>query len=730
MRPLPSLTLASLTFASLILVARASAAAPSARDLPPPPTFPRGEVVDVIHGQRVADPYRALETGGDPAVKAWSDAENARTRAFLDALPGREAVAARLKHLVSAASPSFGGLSAAGGRVFAMYRDPARQQPMIVRMNAAADPSSRVMVLDPNALDPSGHTEIDWWRASPDGRRIAVSLSQNGSEVGTLHVYDADTGQEVEAPIARVQFPTGGGSLAWSADNSGFWYTRYPGADAPAAEQQLNVQVYFHHIGADPAADPLVLGKADGLPPTAEVFLQGGGDLAPVVTASVQLGDGGEWRQYVIARGAKALRLADYADRITGVAPAPDGSIFAVSRKDAPMGKVLRLRAPYAGGFASAELFAPAERDAAVIDFGESGRPLVADGDRLFVNRIAGGPSQLSVYDTTGHGRTVAIPAIGAVGEIDPAPGGDAFYSVATYLKPSAILRWSHASGASAPTALDATSPVDFSDARVTRAFATSKDGTRVPINIIARKGTRLDGSNPTLLYGYGGFGISETPGFAGAMVRLWLDAGGVYAVANLRGGGEYGQAWHDAGRGAHKQNVFDDFDAAGEWLIKAGYTRHSRLALMGGSNGGLLMGAEITQHPALARAVVSSVGIYDMIRNELDPNGAFNTAEYGSTNDPQLFPAIYAYSPYHHVVAGTAYPAVLMSTGATDGRVNPMNSRKFAAALQAATSSNRPILLRTSANSGHGIGSSLDERIAQQTDTLMFLFAELGMRP
>jgi prolyl oligopeptidase len=242
------------------------------------------------------------------------------------------------------------------------------------------------------------------------------------------------------------------------------------------------------------------------------------------------------------------------------------------------------------------------------------------------------------------------------------------------------------------------------------------------------KKGTKLDGSHPTLLYGYGGYGISQTPGFLGSFRRIWLDAGGIYAIANIRGGSEYGERWHQQGMLTRKQNVFDDFHAAAEYLVAEHYTSHAKLALMGGSNGGLLMGAEITQHPGLARAVVSAVGIYDMVRVELDPNGSFNTTEFGTVKDPAEFKALLAYSPYHHVTAKMEYPAVLMLTGATDGRVNPMHSRKFAAALQAASTSGHPILLRTSMKSGHGIGSSLSERIAEQADELSFLFDQLGM--
>jgi prolyl oligopeptidase len=267
-----------------------------------------------------------------------------------------------------------------------------------------------------------------------------------------------------------------------------------------------------------------------------------------------------------------------------------------------------------------------------------------------------------------------------------------------------------------------------MSDIEASRAFAVSKDGTRIPMNILRKKGIRLDGTNPTILYGYGGYAISETPEYA-ARYRIWFDHGGVYVDANLRGGAEYGEEWHAAGKLTRKQNVFDDFAACAHWLIDQKYTSPSHLVIMGGSNGGLLMGAALTQHPELFRAVVSYVGVYDMLRVEHFPNGQFNVTEYGSTKDPDQFKALYAYSPYHHVVDGTKYPAVLFLTGDNDGRVDPANSRKMAARLQAATASGLPILLRTSSNAGHGFGTSLNDYIAQEADVYAFMFQQLGMQ-
>ncbi len=290
-------------------------------------------------------------------------------------------------------------------------------------------------------------------------------------------------------------------------------------------------------------------------------------------------------------------------------------------------------------------------------------------------------------------------------------------------------MRYDERSAHAAETPLAQTSPVSFADAEVVREFAVSKDGTSIPLNIIRRKNAALTGTTPVLLNGYGGYGISLTPQFLGPTKRLWLDGGGIFVIVNLRGGGEFGEAWHQQGSLTHKQNVFDDFIAAAQYLIAHHYTSPEHLAIIGGSNGGLLMGAAFTQHPELFRAVVSSVGIYDMLRVELDPNGLFNTTEFGTVKDPREFKALYAYSPYHHVVQGSAYPAIFMYTGATDGRVNPAHSRKMIARLQAATSSGRPVLLGINSQAGHGIGSALSIRVNQMADVYSFLFDQLGMR-
>ncbi len=721
------LNLIRLSAAAAVLAATTSVFAAT---VSPPPAAPPGATVDTIQGVRVADPYRWLEDWNDPKVQAWSEAENARTRSYLDQLPDRGTVKTELTRLISETSPSYSLLSAKGSVVFALYNDPAHQQPMLVTLNAQADPASRKALIDPNQLDPKGLTAIDWFVPSPDGKRVAVSLSRNGSEDGTLHVYDVASGQEIDAPITRVQYPTAGGSLAWTADASGFWYTRYPGADAPEADRHFFVQVYFHRLGADPKTDALALGTKDGLERVSEVFLDNR-YRRNAVLVSVQRGDGGEWAFYVLRQDAPAQQVGTYEDRVVFATIGPDDAIYGISRAGALDGKIVKLAAPYGhASLAQAKTIVP-ESGIAILSGGaeQHDTDLTLTSNRLFVRDIVGGPNQVRIFDLDGHAEgRLPLPDIAANSEIEPLADGNVLFDVSTFLRPRYYAEWNPVSGKAEETGLKVTSPISFTDTEVVRTFATSKDGTHVPLNIIEKKGTRRDGHNPTLLYGYGGYGVSMTPSFLGAMRRIWLDAGGIYVLANIRGGAEYGERWHQEGMLTKKQNVFDDFAACGKFLIAEGYTSHDKLALMGGSNGGLLMGAVLTQHPKLAHAVISAVGIYDMLRVELDPNGAFNTTEFGTVKNPEEFRALYAYSPYHHVTAGTPYPAVLMLTGATDGRVNPMQSRKFAAALQAATSSGLPVLLRTSANSGHGIGSSLNERIAEQTDMLTFLFDQLGM--
>lgn len=710
-----------------LIVLAGSLAGPGAlaRD-PGAPVTEKKVVVDAYGGITVADPYRWLEDTDNPRVHQWALAQDARTRRHLDGLPQRKPIFNRLMRQTAAASSRYYGLYGAGGKVFAFLNRPPRQQPMLVVMGEDADPSRARVIVDPNTLNPKGTTAIDWFVPAPDGSRVAVSLSDNGSEDGSLHVFDVATGHPAGEIIARVQYPTGGGSVAWRADASGFWYTRYPGPERPAGEQHFFQQVYYHRIGDDPAGDTYVLGK--DLPKVAEITLstrRNGG----LVLATVANGDGGEFAHYVIGPDNAVRPLTRFADRIVAATIAADGTIFLVSHKDAPRGKLLAL-APGDLQLEHARLLVP-ESGAVIQSGGEfAGEPVVVTPSAIYLREIVGGPSRVSIFDRDGHRKgQLPLPDTCTVDEVEPLGDGSVLVSVETYLRPPYYARYEPSTGRFTETALAQTSPVRFDDTEVLRESARSRDGTLVPVTIIQRKGTRLDGNNRVLLNGYGGYAINLTPYFLGPDIRLWLDAGGVFAIANLRGGGEFGEAWHEAGALTHKQNVFDDFIGAAEYLMARQYTTPRHLAITGASNGGLLMGAALTQRPDLFGAVVSLVGIYDMLRVERDPNGAFNTTEFGSTADPEQLKALYAYSPYHHVVDGTAYPPVFMATGEHDGRVNPAHSRKMIARLQEATASGHPVLLSINANAGHGIGSALSIRVNESADQFAFLFEQLGMK-
>lgn len=678
-------------------------------------------VRDTYHGVTVTDPYRWLEQGDDAQVKAWVAAQNARSRAYLDALPVRSAIAAELKRIEEASSIADTGIVEAGGRLFALTYFPGQQQPQLNMLALSGDPATRRPVLDPAKISADGSIAIDWFKPSPDGRIIAVSLSRNGSEDGTLHLYEVDSGRELEPPIPHVQFPTGGGSAAWTSDGKGFWYTRYPGDAASEADRHFNQQAYFHRLGSDAGRDPLVLATKDGLPRTAEIFLSNPGGAAGAL-ASVQLGDGGEWQHFVLSPTGARLAIP-YAAKVKAATLDRDGTIYAISVKDAPNGKLLR----FAPGQSTPTTLLPEGKIALVTD--PVDEAIVVSGDRLYLSAIDGGPTVIMSLGKDGRGlRTLDVPPVSSASQMVAMPGGDLLYRVRSYTRPSRVLLWKPALGRSIETPITLTSLLDMSDFAVERVFATSKDGTKVPMTLVTKKGAKRDGRIPTLLYGYGGYGVNLSPGFLNPMAYMIVKAGGAYAIANIRGGGEYGERWHQQGMLTRKQNVFDDFAAAAEWLKSNKVTSTDKLAIMGGSNGGLLMGATMTQHPDIAKAVVSEVGIYDMLRVELDPNGSFNVSEFGSVKDPAQFKALYAYSPLHHVRAGVQYPAVFLATGDNDGRVNPMHSRKFAAALQA-SGSGAPVYLRTSAKAGHGHGSSLDESIALEADVAAFLFDQLGLR-
>lgn len=678
-----------------------------------PPVAPKKPVTDSYGGVAVTDDYRWLENYADNDVRTWTQAQNTYARRYLDTLPLHNDILAQLKKLYGQSSPHYFDLRARGGVLFAQKVQPPLEQPLLVVLKSADDPASEHVILDPNQLDSTGGTEIDFYVPSLDGKLVAVSLSKGGSESGDVHVYEVATGREAGSPIPRVNGGTAGGSLTWNADSSGFYYTRYPRAgERPDADLNFFQQVYFHRLGTDTRQDSYSLGK--DFPRIAEIQLATSDD-GHFILATMANGDGGEFAHYLLGSDNQWHQIARLSDEVSHISFGQDGSLFLLSHLNAPKGKILRT-SPEHPNVAAAQTLVPESRFAI-----ESFLPI---GSSIYVREVAGGPSDIRIFDSLGKLQgEVPLPPVPAVNQMVRA-GNDLLYESQTYLEPPTWYRYDPASQKSSPTALLEKPSADFSDAEVVRVMATSKDGAKVPLNIIQRKGTKLDGKNPVLLTGYGGYDVNLTPQYS-RRVRVLLDHGFVYAVANLRGGGEFGEAWHRAGMLTKKQNVFDDFAACARYLIDHKYTVAAKLGIEGGSNGGLLMGAELTQHPELFGAVVSHVGIYDMLRVELQPNGAFNTTEFGTVKESEQFKALYAYSPYHRVTDGTNYPPVLFLTGDNDPRVDPLNSRKMTARLQAAGA--KLVLLRTSSNSGHGIGTALSEYLAEQTDALTFLFKQLG---
>ena len=699
-------------------VAFAARAAPPAAPLAYPDT-PKIPVPETYHDVTVADPYRWLENDTAATVTQWSAAQNALSRRYLDALPQRAAIGARVARLLQSQPVDHYGFQFRK-QLFALKRQPPRNQPLLVVMKPTAVIASERTVVDPLAQDASGRTAIDFYRPSHDGRLLAVSMSRDGSEVGTAYVYDVATGKRLADVVPGVQYPTGGGSIEWAADGRGFYYTRYPqGNERPPEDRQFYQQIWFHALGTPATSDRYIVGKA--FPRIAEIDLRASVD-GRYLLAAVNNGDGGEVAYHLRAPDGRWSEVAGFTDGVKHMVFGDDANLYAMTVKDAPLGRIVAI--PLATpALARARVVVPETNVAA--------ESVVVTRSRLYVTYRVGGPSAVHVFALDGR-RVGQLPAP-PVAEIRIAtrlPQDDLLVRVEGFIDPPTLSRYEERRNRLMRTQLVGRYDFDFADATVTRQAALSKDGTRVPLTVVARKGIALDGNQPVLLEGYGGYGISMAPWFS-PLLRIWLDWGGVYAMANVRGGGEFGEAWHLAGNLTRKQNVFDDFAACAQFLIDQKYTRPERLAIIGGSNGGLLMGAMITQHPAMFRAVVSQVGMYDALRWETQPNGAFNVTEFGTVKDPDQFRALHAYSPYLAVRDGTAYPAVLMTSGDNDGRVAPYESRKMTARLQAAAGPDaRPVLLRTEATAGHGIGTALATRIAEDTDVYAFLVNELAMKP
>ena len=668
-------------------------------------------VTDTYHGVDVTENYRWLEDASCEETIAWTKAQQQRTRAYFDGIGWRDALRARVEQLLKAERTTYKRLVPGGSIFFALKVQTPRQQPFLVALTDLDDPGTERVVVDPDAIDPSGETAIDFFVPSPDGKQVAVSLSEHGTEDGSLYVYDANSGKVVDEPIPHVNLM--GGSVAWRHDGTGFWYTRC--AD-PAGFRQ---QVWFRELGGAPDRVDLAGGFADER--IAENFLSASPDGRWVMDR-VQKGDGGEWQVFLRSQGAGGSwwQVAGICDKCVQAVLSTD-ALYLLSRRDAPHGKVLRLPVTDGVTVGDAREIVPAS-DSVIED-------VAVTRDTVWVVDIDGGPQQVRTFDTSGRPLPAAeIPPMSSVSSyfarLSTLGQDQIAWSCESFTDPAAW--WVAADGeAPRPTALRTTTPVDLSGYEVTREFATSKDGTRVPLNVITAPGTPRDGTAPALLTAYGGYGISLVPRFDPELL-LWLEQGGVYVVANIRGGGEFGEEWHHAGLLASKQNCFDDFIACADHLHSSRITSRERLAIMGGSNGGLLMGAVLTQRPDLACAVVAAVPVMDSLRAETSTNGRFNTPEFGTVEDPELFTALLAYSPYHNVVDGSACPAVLLTAGENDTRVDAWHAKKMTARLQEATTSDRPVLLRLE-SAGH-LAGSLDQTIDETTDRHAFLFSQLSL--
>ncbi|MGQ0550478.1 MAG: prolyl oligopeptidase family serine peptidase [Armatimonadota bacterium] len=674
-----------------------------------PPT--RVEPVrEALHGTEIVDPYRWLEDTDHPQTRAWTEAQNAYTRAVLDALPVRERLRARLGELLKVGLLTTPIVRA--GRCFFLRRE-ADQDQAVLLMRAAMS-GSDVLLVDPNVLDEEHLVTIDWFYPSWDGRLVAYGLSRGGDELSTLQIIDVDTRRVLDDRIPDTRFST----VAWLPDGSGFYYTRYPAkGTVPPGAERYNKRVRFHRLG-DAAADPIVFGE--GRAPTDVPWASISRD-GRYLLIHVHQG----WAKQILF--LKDLERGEF--RTTGEdrdaifwGRVVDGRLFLLTNWEAPNWRVLEAN-PATLDLAAARTVIP-ERPKVIL------RNVAYVGGRICTDELEDASSRARIYAADGaFEREVLLPGIGSLfGHGGEWNAPDLLLGYTSFLQPMTVLHCDVRSGATSTFARLSHPPgFDPGDYEVRCVYPTSLDGTSIPLFLIHRRGLDADGQNPTVLTGYGGFNVNMTP-FYLETLPLWVASGGVFAVAVLRGGGEFGEAWHRAGMLERKQNVFDDFLAAADWLVSEQYTSRERLALWGGSNGGLLVGAAMTQRPDVAHAIVCRVPLLDMLRYHHFQIAKHWIPEYGSAEDPGQFRWLVAYSPYHHVRDGERYPAVFFTTALGDTRVDPMHARKMAARLQAATGSGLPVLLRVEADAGHGIGKPRHRQLDEFADVWAFLFWQLGL--
>jgi prolyl oligopeptidase len=677
-----------------------------------PPTR-SGSQVDVLHGVEIADPYRWLEDPNDPEVQAWVDEQNRLTFGYLEAIPARARLAARLTELFD--YERNGVPFVEGGRMF-FFRNSGLQNQAVLHTARASGEDARVL-LDPNALSPDGTVALTGLTVTRDGRRVAYGLSVSGSDWQEWRVRDVETGEDLPDHLRWVRFS----GASFTADGQGFFYSRYdePAPGAAHTAVALDQKLCFHRLGTPQSQDLLVYERPDQ-----PEWGFGGAVTDDGRYLAISVWHGTDPRNRLFYKDLEldgpVVELIPEADAAFQVIGSEGTRLFVQTDLDAPRGRLIEI-----------DLGRPAR---------EAWRELIPEtphalqavtlvGGRFFASYLADAHARVwqHALDGTPLGE-VPLPGLGTVSGFGGRPGDrETFFSYSGFTTPTRIYRHDIAAGAS--TLLFAPTVRFDPDAYETRqVFFKSKDGTRVPMFLVHRKGL-AQGDLPTYLYGYGGFSISLTPQFDPGRL-LWLEEGGLLAVVNLRGGGEYGEDWHQAGCRARKQNVFDDFIAAAEHLIAEGVTSPTRLAISGASNGGLLVGACMTQRPELFAAALPDVGVLDMLRFHRFTIGWAWISDYGSPDDPDELQTLVAYSPLHNVRPGTAYPATLITTADTDDRVVSAHSYKFAAALQAAQDGTAPILLRVDVRAGHGAGKPTSKVIAQTADRLAFLTRVLGMEP
>jgi len=676
------------------------------------PEARRDAVVDVYHGVEVADPYRWLEDPDSPETQAWVAQENVLTEGFLNRIPARARMADRLKELMD--YPRYSSPSKHGGRYFFWKNDGLQDQSVLyVQETLDAEPH---VIINPNTLSADGTVAVTTAATSWDGRQLAYGLSRSGSDEQEVKIRDIDTGKDSDETLRWCRFTT----IAWTHDGRGFYYSRFPDPNTVAPDDRMNYnRLYWHTVGTAQSDDKLIYERPDNK----EL------GFAPMVTEDgkylvVYVYHGTDPRNRIYYRaldgGTAFVKLLDEADAKYEFLGNDDATFYFMTDLDAPRGRIVAidLDKPDPGDWKTVIAEGADVMDYAGLIGGHFVVAYMHDVHHLLkVHRLDGSPL-----------RNIALPSLGTVGSLSGRENdSEMFFTFTSFLYPSTSFRYDVQTDdlrvLHAPE-------IDFDIAsyQTEQVFCTSKDGTRVPVFITHRKGLARDGSNPTLLYGYGGFNINIKPHFS-TSVLAWLEAGGVYAQANMRGGSEYGETWHQAGMLDKKQNVFDDFIAAAEWLIENDYTSPGKLAIRGGSNGGLLVAACMLQRPDLYGAVICQVPVIDMLRYHKFTVGRYWVPEYGNAEASRKeFDFLYAYSPLHNVKAGVVYPPVLITSADTDDRVVPSHAKKFAATLQAKATRPHPILLRVETKAGHGGGKPISKSIEEQADIYAFLFDMLEM--